>query len=194
LPEAHVEAPTVGSVILAGLLLKLGTYGILRFLLPLFPYATKFFTPLIYTLASIAVIYASATTLRQTDLKKIIAYSSVAHMNFALIGLFSNTYQGLQGSILMMLSHGLVSSGLFLCVGMLYDRYKTRIIKYYGGLTQLMPVYAILFLIFTLANIGFPGTSSFLAEFLIMVSAVKISLFITFLASLSLMLSAAYAI
>jgi NADH-quinone oxidoreductase subunit M len=169
LPEAHVEAPTAGSVILAGILLKLGTYGIVRFMIPMFPYAMSYFTPLIFTMCVIAIIYSSLTTIRQIDLKKIIAYSSVAHMNFALLGLFTNNSVGLEGSLYLMLGHGVVSSGLFLCIGILYDRYHTRNILYYGGLAQTMPIFSIFFLIFTLANIGLPGTVNFIGEFLVLV-------------------------
>nr|YP_010150832.1 NADH dehydrogenase subunit 4 [Citrus maxima]QQV73169.1 NADH dehydrogenase subunit 4 [Citrus maxima] len=171
LPEAHVEAPTAGSVILAGILLKLGTYGFLRFSIPMFPEATLCFTPFIYTLSAIAIIYTSLTTLRQIDLKKIIAYSSVAHMNLVTIGMFSLNIQGIGGSILLMLSHGLVSSALFLCVGVLYDRHKTRLVRYYGGLVSTMPNFPTIFFFFTLANMSLPGTSSFIGEFLILVGA-----------------------
>nr|YP_009541965.1 NADH dehydrogenase subunit 4 [Synarthrophyton chejuense]AYR06635.1 NADH dehydrogenase subunit 4 [Synarthrophyton chejuense] len=194
LPEAHAEAPTAGSVILAGVLLKMGGYGFLRFSIPMFPLATVYFTPLVFTLSLVATLYASLTTLRQVDLKKIIAYSSVAHMGFVTIGLFTLNVQGLEGSILLMLSHGLVSSALFLCVGILYDRYKTRIIKYYGGLVQVMPVFTIFFFFFSFSNIGFPGTSSFLGEFLVLIGAFQSNLFLTFFSSFSIILSAGYSI
>nr|YP_009317617.1 NADH dehydrogenase subunit 4 [Pterocladia mexicana]YP_009317663.1 NADH dehydrogenase subunit 4 [Pterocladia robusta]AOX49069.1 NADH dehydrogenase subunit 4 [Pterocladia mexicana]AOX49115.1 NADH dehydrogenase subunit 4 [Pterocladia robusta] len=194
LPEAHAEAPTAGSVILAGILLKMGGFGFLRFSLPLFPFASTFFTPLVFSLSLIAVIYASLTTLRQVDLKKIIAYSSVSHMGFVTIGIFSSTLQGIEGSIILMLSHGLVSSALFLCVGILYDRHKTRIIKYYSGLVQTMPVFGIFFLFFSFANLGFPGTSSFIGEFLVLFGTFKASIFVTFLASLGMIFGAAYSI
>ncbi len=194
LPEAHAEAPTAGSVILAGVLLKMGGYGFLRFSLPMFPIASVYFAPLIFTLSLIAAIYASLTTLRQIDLKKIIAYSSVSHMGFVTIGIFSFNIQGLEGSILLMLSHGLVSSSLFLCVGMLYDRYKTRIIKYYSGLSQVMPIFSLFFLFFSFSNIGFPGTSSFIGELLVLLGIFQISSSLTFFIAISMILAAAYSI
>jgi len=194
LPEAHVEAPTAGSVILAGILLKLGTYGFLRFSIPLFPYATFYFTPLIYTLSIIAIIYTSLTTLRQIDLKKIIAYSSVAHMNFVTLGLFSLNTQGIEGSILLMLSHGLVSPALFLCVGVLYDRHKTRLVRYYAGCGRTMPLFATLFVFFTMANISLPGTSSFIGEFLVLTGTYQNNSFAAFLAATGMILGAAYAL
>lgn len=194
LPEAHVEAPTAGSVILAGILLKLGTYGLLRFSIPMFPEASLYFTPFIYTLSVIAILYTSCTTIRQIDLKKIIAYSSVAHMNFVTIGLFSLNMQGIEGSILLMLSHGLVSSALFLCVGALYDRHKTRLVKYYGGLVSTMPIFSVLFLFFTLANMSLPGTSSFIGEFLILVGAFQRNTLIATLAAIGMILGAAYSL
>ena len=194
LPEAHSEAPTAGSVILAGVLLKMGGYGFLRFSIPMFPEASIYFTPLVYTLSVIAVIYASLTTLRQVDIKRIIAYSSVAHMGFVTIGIFSLNIQGIEGSMLLMLSHGIVSSALFLCVGIIYDRHKTRIIKYYSGLTVKMPLYSILFLFFILANMGFPGTSSFVSEFLVLVGAFKSNIFMTVLAATGVIWGGAYSI
>ena len=194
LPEAHVEAPTAGSVILAGILLKLGTYGFLRFSIPLFPYATYYFTPLIYTMSIIAIIYTSLTTLRQIDLKKIIAYSSVAHMNFVTLGLFSLNTQGIEGSILLMLSHGLVSPALFLCVGVLYDRHKTRLLRYYSGCARTMPLFALLFVFFTMANISLPGTSSFIGEFLVLTGTYQNNSFVTFMAATGMVLGAAYAL
>nr|YP_009430432.1 NADH dehydrogenase subunit 4 [Platycodon grandiflorus]ARR27564.1 NADH dehydrogenase subunit 4 [Platycodon grandiflorus]AWN57589.1 NADH dehydrogenase subunit 4 [Platycodon grandiflorus] len=194
LPEAHVEAPTAGSVILAGILLKLGTYGFLRFSIPIFPEATLFFTPFIYTLSAIAIIYTSLTTLRQIDLKKIIAYSSVAHMNLVTIGIFSLNIQGIGGSILLMLSHGLVSSALFLCVGVLYDRHKTRLLRYYGGLVSTMPNFSTIFFFFTLANMSLPGTSSFIGEILILVGAFQRNSLVATLAALGMILGAAYSL
>lgn len=168
LPEAHVEAPTAGSVLLAGILLKLGSYGMIRFLVPLFPNATIFFTPYILVLCLISIIYASLTAIRQTDLKRIIAYASVAHMNFIILGIFSLTLQGLEGSIIQMISHGLVSSGLFFSIGCLYDRYHTRFINYYGGLAHTMPLFCIALFIYVLANMSIPGSSSFVGEILIL--------------------------
>lgn len=194
LPEAHVEAPTAGSVILAGVLLKLGTYGVIRFLIPMFPYAMLYFTPMVFTMCIIAIIYSSLTTIRQIDLKKIIAYSSVAHMNFALLGLFTNNVQGIEGSLFFMLGHGVVSSALFLCIGILYDRYHTRNILYYGGLVQVMPIFSVFFLIFTLANIGLPGTVNFIGEFLVLVGTWKVNTTVIFLASIGMILGAVYAI
>nr|YP_009114056.1 NADH dehydrogenase subunit 4 [Ahnfeltia plicata]AHB62119.1 NADH dehydrogenase subunit 4 [Ahnfeltia plicata]UAT98006.1 NADH dehydrogenase subunit 4 [Ahnfeltia plicata] len=194
LPEAHAEAPTAGSVILAGILLKMGGYGFLRFSLPMFPMATIYFTPLVYTLSLIAAIYASLTTLRQVDLKKIIAYSSVSHMGFVTIGIFTLNTQGVEGSILLMLSHGLVSSALFLCVGVLYDRHKTRIVKYYSGLSQVMPMFTVFFLFFTFANMGFPGTSSFIGEILVLIGAFQVNTLLTFFTAISMILGAAYSI
>ncbi|VAI15624.1 unnamed protein product [Triticum turgidum subsp. durum] len=194
LPEAHVEAPTAGSVILAGILLKLGTYGFLRFSIPMFPEATLCFTPFIYTLSAIAIIYTSLTTLRQIDLKKIIAYSSVAHMNLVTIGMFSPNIQGIGGSILLMLSHGLVSSALFLCVGVLSDRHKTRLVRYYGGLVSTMPNFSTIFFFFTLANMSLPGTISFIGEFLILVGAFQRNSLVATLAALGMILGAAYSL
>nr|AWI69782.1 NADH dehydrogenase subunit 4 [Ophiorrhiza mungos] len=194
LPEAHVEAPTAGSVILAGIPLKLGTYGFLRFSIPMFPEATLCSTPFIYTPSAIAIIYTSSTTLRQIDLKKIIAYSSVAHMNLVTIGMFSPNIQGIGGSILPMSSHGLVSSALFLCVGVLYDRHKTRLVRYYGGSVSTMPNLPTIFLSSTLANMSSPGTSSFIGEFLILVGAFQRNSLVATLAALGMILGAAYSL
>lgn len=194
LPEAHAEAPTAGSVMLAGILLKMGAYGFLRFSLPMFPLATVFFTPFVFVLSLIATVYASLTTLRQVDLKKIVAYSSVSHMGFVTIGIFTLNIQGLEGSILLMLSHGLISSALFLCIGILYDRYHTRIIKYYSGLVKVMPIFSIFFLFFSFANTGFPGTSSFVGELLVLLGAFQSSIILVIFISFSVVLSAAYSI
>nr|QES94777.1 NADH dehydrogenase subunit 4 [Trebouxia lynnae] len=194
LPEAHVEAPTAGSVILAGIMLKLGTYGFLRLSLPFFPYACIYFTPLIYTMSVIAIIYTSLTTLRQVDLKKIIAYSSVAHMNFITIGLFTLNTQGVEGSVMLMLSHGIVSPALFLLVGVLYDRHKTRLLRYYAGCGRTMPLFAIMFLFFTMANLSLPGTSSFIGEFLVLTGLFQTNTFVAVLATTGTILGAAYAL
>lgn len=194
LPEAHSEAPTAGSVILAGVLLKMGGYGFLRFSIPMFPDASIYFTPLVYTLSIIAIVYTSLTTLRQVDLKRIIAYSSVAHMGFVTIGMFTLNIQGIEGSMLLMLSHGVVSSALFLCVGVIYDRHKTRIIKYYSGLTVKMPLFSMIFLFFILANMGFPGTSSFVSEFLVLTGSFKSNVFVTVVATTGVIWGAAYSI
>jgi len=192
LPKAHVEAPTAGSVLLAGVLLKMGTYGFLRFSIPLFPYASQYFTPFIYTLSILAILYTSLTTIRQIDLKRIIAYSSVAHMNFVLVGLFSNNIQAVEGSVILMLSHGLVSSGLFLCIGFLYDRYHTRILRYYSGLITVMPIFGIVLLLLTLANISLPSTSSFVGEFLVLLGVFKTNASVSFLTGLGIILGAIY--
>lgn len=194
LPEAHVEAPTAGSVLLAGVLLKLGAYGFIRFLITLFPDANSYFLPLVFLLSLISIIYTSLSTIRQIDLKKSIAYSSVAHMNLVVIGLFSLHIAGMEGAILLMLSHGIVSPALFLCVGILYDRYKTRLLSYYGGLSTIMPIFSVLFLIFSIANMGFPGTSAFIGEFLILLGSFNTNSLVSFFASTSVILSAAYSI
>jgi proton-translocating NADH-quinone oxidoreductase chain M len=194
LPEAHVEAPTSGSVILAGILLKLGSYGLIRFSLPLFPKATVFFTPLVLIFCLISVIYASITAIRQTDLKRIIAYASVAHMNMIIIGLFSLTIEGIEGSLLQMLSHSIVSSALFLCIGILYDRYHSRYLSYYSGLAHTMPIYSMFFLFYIFANISIPGTSSFVGELLILVGIFQENTIIALLAGTSMILGGAYSL
>jgi len=194
LPDAHVEAPTAGSVILAAILLKLGGYGFLRFSLPMFPQASVDFAPLIYALSVVAIIYTSLVALVQEDMKKLIAYSSVAHMGFVTMGLFALTAQGVGGGIFQMLSHGIVSAALFLCVGVVYDRMHTREIAAYGGLVNRMPIYAFFFMIFTLANIGLPGTTGFIGEFLTMLGTFRVNNWVATLAALGTILSAAYAL
>ena len=194
LPEAHVEAPTAGSVILAGVLLKMGGYGLIRFSLPLFPYACAYMTPVVLTLSLISLIYASLTCFRQIDLKKIIAYSSVAHMSFVTLGIFSGNLEGLEGSILLMLSHALVSSGLFICIGVLYERYKTRLIHYYGGCAHLMPLFSTFLVLFTMANISLPGTSAFIGEFMVFIGSIQTNKILTFGASLGMVLGAGYSL
>ena len=194
LPEAHVEAPTVGSVILAGVLLKLGTYGLLRFVIPIFCDATYFFLPFVYTLCLLGIVYTCCSTIRQVDLKKIIAYASVSHMSFVILGLFSSNIQGIGGSIFLMLSHGIVSSGLFFCIGCIYDRYKTRILRYYSGLVSVMPLFSLCLFILILSNISFPGTSSFIGEFLILVGLLENNYFAAIVAALSIILTAIYSI
>ena len=170
LPEAHVEAPSAGSVILAGVLLKLGGYGILRILLPIFPYGSFFFLPVVYLLSTISILYASLTAIRQLDLKRIVAYSSIAHMNLVVLGLFSNVIEGVMGATFLMLGHGLVSGLLFFLIGFLYERYGTRLLAYYGGLVKMMPIFAFFFLISCLANLGLPGTCNFIGELLLFLS------------------------
>tara|TARA_Y100000590_G_C15677748_1_gene998640 strand:+ start:489 stop:1985 length:1497 start_codon:yes stop_codon:yes gene_type:complete len=192
LPDAHVEAPTAGSVVLAAILLKMAGYGFIRFSLGLFPIASDYFTPLIFVLSIIAIIYTSLVALMQDDMKKLIAYSSVAHMGFVTIGIFSLTKQGLEGSIIQMISHGLISAALFLCVGVLYDRYHSRMISSYGGLVNIMPKYAFVLMIFTLAALGLPGTSGFIGEFLVLVGVFQKSIIVAVLASLGIILAAAY--
>ena len=192
LPDAHVEAPTAGSVILAAILLKMAGYGFMRFSLGLFPVASDYFTPLIFILSIIAIIYTSLVAMMQDDMKKLIAYSSVAHMGFVTIGIFSLTKQGLEGSIIQMMSHGLISAALFLCVGVVYDRYHSRMISSYGGLVNVMPKYALVFMIFCLAALGLPGTSGFVGEFLILVGVFQKNIVVGVLASLGVILAAAY--
>ena len=194
LPDAHVEAPTAGSVILAAILLKMGGYGFLRFSLPMFPEATQHLAPLIYALSVIAIIYTSLVALVQEDVKKLIAYSSVAHMGFVTMGIFAVTAQGVAGGIFQMISHGIVSAALFLCVGVIYDRMHTREIAAYGGLVNRMPLYAFVFLVFTLANVGLPGTSGFVGEFLTLIGTFRINTWVATLATIGTILSAAYAL
>src|SRR5580698_4693586 len=192
LPDAHVEAPTAGSVILAGILLKMGGYGFLRFSLPMFPLASQMFTPLIFTLSVIAIIYTSLVALMQEDIKKLIAYSSVAHMGFVTMGIFTVTSEGLQGAVFQMLSHGVVSAALFLVVGVIYDRLHTREIARYGGLVNNMPRYATVFMLFMLASVGLPGTSGFIGEFLALIGAFQVNTWVAFLATTGMILGACY--
>ena len=192
LPDAHVEAPTAGSVLLAAILLKMAGYGFIRFSIGLFPLASEYFVPLIYVLSLIAIIYTSFVALMQDDMKKLIAYSSVAHMGYVTLGIFTITKQGLEGSIIQMISHGLVSAALFLCVGVVYDRIHSRLISTYGGVVSIMPKYAVFFMIFVLAAIGLPGTSGFVGEFLILMGAFKKSFLVATLASIGVVLGAAY--
>ncbi len=204
LPDAHVEAPTAGSVILAGILLKMGGYGFIRFSLPMFPVASEVFAPLVFTLSVVAIIYTSLVALAQEDMKKLIAYSSVAHMGFVTMGIFSAAVprpdtgayvvQGLQGGIIQMLSHGFISGALFLCVGVIYDRMHTREIAAYGGLVNRMPIYAFAFMVFTMANVGLPGTSGFVGEFLTLLGAYQVNTWVAFFATTGVILSAAYAL
>ena len=194
LPDAHVEAPTAGSVILAGILLKMGGYGFIRVSLPMFPEASTYFAPLVYSLSVIAIIYTSLVALMQEDMKKLIAYSSVAHMGFVTMGIFSMTQQGIQGAMFQMVSHGLVSGALFLCVGVIYDRMHTREIAAYGGLVNRMPLYAVALMVFTMANVGLPGTSGFVGEFLSMAGTFAANPWVAFFAAFGVILSAAYAL
>ena len=194
LPDAHVEAPTAGSVILAGILLKMGGYGFLRFSVPMFPDASQYFAPLVFTLSVIAIIYTSLVAMVQEDMKKLIAYSSVAHMGFVTMGIFALNQQGVQGAVFQMVSHGLVSGALFLCVGVVYDRMHTREISAYGGLVNRMPLYAVAMLIFTMANVGLPGTSGFVGEFLTLLGAYKANTWVALFATTGVILSAAYAL
>ena len=192
LPDAHVEAPTAGSVILAAILLKMAGYGFLRFSIPMFPIASEFFTPLIYTLSIIAIIYTSLVALMQDDMKKLIAYSSVAHMGYVTLGIFTFTKQGIEGSIYQMISHGLISAALFLCVGVVYDRLHSRLISTYGGLVNYLPKYSFLFLVFALAALGLPGTTGFLGEFLVLTGTFQKSYIAALLATFGVILGAAY--
>src|SRR3954463_1237158 len=194
LPDAHVEAPTAGSVILAAILLKMGGYGFLRFSLPMFPLASHDFAPLIFSLSVIAIIYTSLVALMQQDIKKLIAYSSVAHMGFVTMGIFAGTTQGVAGGVFQMISHGIVSGALFLCVGPVYDRRPPREIAAYGGLVNRMPLYALVFMVFTMANVGLPGTSGFVGEFLTLIGTFKVSIPTATVATLGVILSAAYAL
>jgi NADH-quinone oxidoreductase subunit M len=192
LPDAHVEAPTAGSVILAGVLLKMGAYGFLRFTLPLLPEASATFAPLIFALSVIAVVYTSLVALAQEDMKKLIAYSSVAHMGIVTIGIFTFNQQGLSGALFTMLAHGVVSGALFLCVGVLYDRVHSREILRYGGIAKIMPAYALVFMLFTMASVGLPGLANFVGEFLVIVGAWRVNPWVAFGASLGMILGAAY--
>ena len=192
LPDAHVEAPTAGSVVLAAILLKMGGYGFIRFSVGMFPVASEYFTPLIFSLSTIAVIYTSLIALMQKDMKKLIAYSSVAHMGYVTIGIFTFNKQGIEGSIVQMFSHGLISAALFLSVGVLYDRTHSRLIKTYGGIVNLMPKYSFLFMIFVLGTLGLPGTSGFVGEFLVLIGVFKVNYLVAILASIGVILAAAY--
>jgi NADH-quinone oxidoreductase subunit M len=192
LPDAHVEAPTAGSVILAGVLLKMGAYGFLRFSVPMLPEACSYFAPFMFVLGIIAVIYTSLVALAQEDMKKLIAYSSVAHMGVVVIGIFTLNAQGIEGALFQMISHGVVSGALFLCVGVVYDRIHTREIARYGGLADRMPVYAFMFMLFTMASIGLPGTAGFVGEFMVLVGAFKVNFWVAFLGSTGMVLGGAY--
>ena len=194
LPDAHVEAPTSGSVILAAILLKMAGYGFIRFSLGLFPVASDFFSPLVFSLSIIAIVYTSLVALVQKDMKKLIAYSSVAHMGFVTIGIFAFNSQGIEGSIFQMISHGIVSAALFLCVGVVYDRMHTRQISDYGGVSNVMPNYAIVFMVFILASVGLPGTSGFIGEILVLIGIFKTNYLVAFFAATGVVLSACYSL
>ena len=194
LPDAHVEAPTAGSVVLAAILLKMGGYGFIRFSLPMFPDASVYFTPLVFALSVIAIIYTSLVALAQENMKKLIAYSSVAHMGFVTMGIFAGNAQGIQGAVYQMISHGFISGALFLCAGVVYDRMHTYEIAAYGGLVQRMPLYALAFMVFTLGNIGLPGTPGFIGEFLTLIGTFQINTWVAFLAAIGTILSACYAL
>jgi len=192
LPDAHVEAPTAGSVILAGVLLKMGAYGFLRFSVPMLPEASAYFAPLMFTLAVVAVIYTSLVALAQTDMKKLIAYSSVAHMGVVVIGIFTFNIQGINGALFQMLSHGVVSAALFLVVGVVYDRIHTRDIARYGGLADRMPSYALVFMVFMMGTVGLPGTSGFVGEFLVIIGSLQVNFWLALLGGMGMILGAAY--
>jgi len=194
LPLAHVEAPLAGSILLAAVLIKLGSYGFIRFALPLLPNACSYFSPLVNTLALLAIIYASLTTIRQTDLKRIIAYSSIGHMGVVMLGIFSLTIEGIEGSIFLQIGHGIVSSGLFIIVTTLYERHHTRLVKYYRGLVITMPIFSIMFLLFTMANIGLPGSGSFVGEFLILTGSYQTNTIITFIGATGMILGGCYSL
>ncbi|HBD89703.1 MAG TPA: NADH-quinone oxidoreductase subunit M, partial [Gemmobacter sp.] len=194
LPDAHVQAPTAGSVILAGILLKLGGYGFILFNVPMFPVASEMFRPLVFTLSVIAIVYTSLVALAQQDMKKLIAYSSVAHMGYVTMGIFAANQQGIDGAIFQMISHGFISGALFLCVGVIYDRMHTRDIDAYGGLVIRMPAYALIFMFFTMANVGLPGTSGFVGEFLTLMGIFQVNTWVAAVATSGVILSAAYAL
>jgi len=194
LPEAHVEAPTAASVLLAAILLKLGSYGFIRYSIPLFPYASKIFVPLVMTMSLIGIIYSSLTCLAQWDLKKFIAYSSVGHMNFTTIGLFSNNLHGIKSSIYFLISHGLISSALFLLVGVIYDRFHTRTIRYYGGLVYTMPIFVLFFIFFSLANIALPATSAYISEIYTLIGSFQFNPILTLFASLAIIIGPTYSL
>jgi len=194
LPDAHVQAPTAGSVVLAAILLKMGGYGFLRFSLPMFPVGSDVMGPLVLWMSAIAIVYTSLVALAQTDMKKLIAYSSVAHMGYVTMGIFAANQQGVDGAIFQMISHGFISGALFLCVGVIYDRMHTREIDAYGGLVERMPRYAFAFMVFTMANVGLPGTSGFVGEFLTMIGVFQVNTWVAFFAAFGVILSAAYAL